>query len=303
MSFSISLFERIYSYLLLVRPFTLVAPFSGIICGASIASNGMPKPLIKVLFACISAALLNGSSNIINQVCDLEIDRINKPERPLPKGKLGRRECILICLIIWVTGAAISTAVGVLFTTLYVLASILMLSYSIPPFRTKRYGFLANLTIAVPRGVCLVVAGKAAVHGELSSLWNAEIWFAGGIFTLFLLGAATAKDFSDMRGDRKYGCSTLPCRFGVSKTIRIISPFFILPFLLLPIGEHYNILEGNPDVLLLVGIALAAVGMYTVIRMELIKEKLLDKDDRTSWIMMYVLLIGGHLAVAAAYVV
>ena len=45
------------------------------------------------------AAVLNAASNAINQIYDLEIDRINKPQRPLPSGRLTMREAWIFTLV------------------------------------------------------------------------------------------------------------------------------------------------------------------------------------------------------------
>ena len=55
---------------------------------------------------------------------------------------------------------------------------------------------------------------------------------------LFLVGAATTKDFSAMEGDRAGGCRTLPVRYGVKKAAWMIAPFFVFPWLLVPAGER-----------------------------------------------------------------
>ena len=79
-----------HPFLQLCRPYTLLAPGVGIVCGALLAwtqaenavSSGHRLLLIGI--AMLSAMVLNAASNIINEIYDLDIDRINKPERPLP---------------------------------------------------------------------------------------------------------------------------------------------------------------------------------------------------------------------------
>ena len=97
----------------------------------------------------------------------------------------------------------------------------------------RRLGVWANVTIAVPRGLLLKVAGWSMV----ASVFHLEPWYIGSIFMLFLLGASTTKDFSDMEGDAAAGCRTLPIRFGVERAAQMISPFFVVPWLLMPLGE------------------------------------------------------------------
>ena len=142
-------------------------------------------------------------------------------------------------------------------------------AYSAPAFgRTKANAFLANLTIAIPRGCLLKVAGWSMV----ASIASLEPWFIGLIFFLFLLGASSTKDFSDMKGDAAAGCRTLPIRFGVAPAARMIAPFFVLPWLLMPLGAWIPdprspgraILTGDPWLLTALGVVLALWGVYTV---------------------------------------
>src|SRR4029453_3271581 len=111
-------------------------------------------------------------------------------------------------------------------------AAAITVLYSVPPARTKRLGIWANVTIAIPRGVLLKVAGWSAVKTVIA----VEPWFIGSIFGLFLLGASTTKDFADMEGDARGGCRTLPIIYGVRRAAWMISPSFVLPFLMIAAG-------------------------------------------------------------------
>ena len=105
------------------------------------------------------------------------------------------------------------------------MATICTFIYSCPPLRTKQRGIWANVTIAIPRGVLLKVAGWSCVK----TIWGGEPWFIGAIFGLFLLGASTTKDFADMEGDARGGCRTLPLLYGVRRAAWMISPSFVKP--------------------------------------------------------------------------
>src|SRR5436190_10725116 len=89
-------------YLSLARPFTLLPPLLGIISGAVCAWGSAHNPdptravttslLLTVALGSICASFLNAANNSINQIYDLEIDRINKPNRPLVTGELSLRQ-------------------------------------------------------------------------------------------------------------------------------------------------------------------------------------------------------------------
>ncbi len=242
---------RLSAFADFARPFTLVAPALGMASGGMTAIGAAPREawswwlIIYPALGALMAAVLNAASNGLNQIFDLEIDRINKPKRPLPSGRLSLREA-------WLFTAATFAAAWVLAWLvapggrhecfwLVVVATLITSLYSVPPFRTKRLGIWANVTIAIPRGAMLKVAGWSSVK----TILGLEPWYIGAIFGLFLLGATTTKDFADMEGDRRGGCRTLPIQFGVRRAAWMISPSFVVPFLMIPAGAWAGILTGN----------------------------------------------------------
>ena len=163
--------------------------------------------------------------NALNQIYDLEIDVINKPRRPLPEGRLSVGQAWVFTWIMYAAAWLLAWLVAPGRPPRMLLdrgdrrRSITFL-YSAPPFRTKRLGIWANITIAIPRGVLLKVAGWSSVK----TIFGAEPWYIGAIFGLFLLGASTTKDFADMEGDARGGCRTLPIVYGVRRAAWMISP-------------------------------------------------------------------------------
>jgi len=189
---------------------------------------------------------------------------------------------------------------------IYCLGALASLVYSFPALgRTKRHWLAANLTIAITRGGLLKVAGWSFV----ASILHAEAWAIGGIFALFLLGATSTKDFSDMEGDREHGCVTLPIRFGVERAARIIAPFFVLPWLLVPLfawlpdpeDSSHALLTGNRTVLTLLGILLAVWGAWAARLLPRRSEDLARTENHPAWTHMYLLLMSAQVGFAVAY--
>jgi 4-hydroxybenzoate polyprenyltransferase len=286
-------------YIHLTRPFTLLAPTIGFLAGAAIATRGAPPAQAYVGAA--SAAILNAASNIINQYFDLEIDRINKPKRPLPAGRISIRAAWIFTIVLYLASFVTAALVNTQFLVIVLLTAFVTYAYSGPPFRTKRWGVLANLTIALPRGCLLMVAGWTAARPD--TMWTAEPWFIGMIFGLYVLGAATTKDFSDMEGDAKGGCRTLPIVYGVRRSAKIIAPFFVFPFLLMWAGSALGVLRGSSVVLTASGVALAAWGIYVAYLILRRPEELTLEANHVSWKHMYLMLVVGQIAFAVAYLV
>ena len=322
-------------YLALARPFTLLPPLLGIISGAICAFGSAHNPdpdyrltlsvILTVALGSACASFLNAASNALNQITDLEIDRINKPGRPLVTGEISLRSAWRMT-VFWYVLAMVPTWLVVVYPYtsfrekllaplayhecffIYLAGLLFTLIYSSPAFgRTKRFGIWANITIAIPRGCLLKVAGWSMV----AHIFSSEPWFIGIIFMLFLIGAASTKDFSDIEGDRAGGCQTLPIKYGVRKSAWIIAPFFVFPWLLIPLGTlirdpfapAHTILTGNGTVLSLLGIGLAIWGAYTAWLLVRRPDELTLTENHPSWRHMYLMMMAAQVGFAAAYMV
>ena len=245
------------------------------------------------------AALLNGASNALNQIYDLEIDRINKPHRYLPSGKITIKEAWTIAAALFIISLILAGLVNWQCFMIAAIATVMTYFYSAPPLRTKRLGIVANVTIAIPRGVLLKVCGWSTVK----TICKYEPWLIGLIFGLFLLGASSTKDFSDIKGDKANGCMTLPIKYGVRRAAWMIAGFFIFPFLLMPWGVTHGILTGNPRVLSIAGYGLSAWGLYVAALLVRKPDELKTSENHIAWKHMYWMMMVTQVIFAAAYLV
>jgi len=324
--------SRARLYFAFTRPFTLLPPTFGVVSGALTAFGSAHNPdparrfsasvLMMIALGSMTAALLNAASNVINQYHDLEIDRRNKPQRPLASGAISTAAGVRFAALLYVL-ALVPTWLVVVYpsTTLwekatappgdhqcffiYLAGLIFTLVYSDPAWgRSKRYGIWANLTIAVPRGCLLKVAGWSTV----GSVLLLEPWYIGSIFLLFLLGATSSKDFSDMEGDMAHGCLTLPIRLGVERAARFIAPFFCLPWLLIPLGAWLPdpfgagpVLTGDRTLLTRLGLALFGWGAWTARLILRDPAALARSENHPSWTHMYLMMMFAQIGFAIAY--
>jgi chlorophyll/bacteriochlorophyll a synthase len=289
------------------RPFTLVAPALGFASGAATAVGAYPRELWRPeligypLVGLTMAAVLNAASNALNQIYDLEIDAVNKPKRPLPSGRLTMREAWIFTVCAYAAALALAWFVEPAgrhqcFWIVAAGAAITVI-YSVPPFRTKRLGIWANLTIAIPRGVLLKVAGWSSVK----TIAGLEPWYIGAIFGLFLLGASTTKDFADMEGDARGGCRTLPIIYGVNRAAWMISPSFVVPFLMISAGAWAGILTGNVILLQTLAAVMTGYGIYVCYLMLRRPEDLAVEENHVSWAHMYRMMFVAQIGFAIAY--
>ena len=317
----------------LARPFTLLPPLLGILSGAVCAFGSAHNPdpsrritwpiVLTVVIGSLCASAMNAASNIVNQIADLEIDRLNKPDRPLVRGEVSigsawRGAAALYLLAILPTWLVVPYPYRSFAERMeapvhlhaaffiYLLGALATFVYSFPALgRSKRHWFWANFTIAVTRGGLLKVAGWSFIAPV--ALW--EPWAIGTVFALFLLGATSTKDFSDMAGDREHGVVTLPLRFGVARAARIMAPFFVLPWLLVPVFASLpdpdrtagSLLTGNRTLLTVLGFALAGWGAYAASLLLRNPDELARTENHPAWTHMYLLLMTAQVGFAIAY--
>ncbi|MCC7137829.1 MAG: UbiA family prenyltransferase [Planctomycetes bacterium] len=288
----------------LVRPFTMLAPAVGVLCGAGAAAarTGTRFDPGLVGLAIAAAVLANGASNAWNQAFDADIDRVNKPQRPVPSGRATVRGALRLGHLCAVGGLAVAALHALLVGHPAFLACVLVgvvatWAYSAPPLRTKARLWLANPTIALPRGFLVPVAG-----------WSVLAWpgtpepFALGLVPgLFVLGAATTKDFADVDGDRAHGCRTLPVVLGAERAARVVAPFLVAPFVLYPLLSLAGLLARPFVAWAAVGTLLGAGGAWTARALLADPRSLATERNHPAWRGMYLLMVANQLAVLAVY--
>ncbi|RLF49891.1 MAG: hypothetical protein DRN20_00900 [Thermoplasmata archaeon] len=226
------------AYLRLLRPFTLLPPFVVTVAGGMMAigyySLEISQYIIPIILTGLVMAMINGASNALNQVFDVDIDRINKPYRPIPRGDIGIRDALAFSLVLYAVCILSSLYISPRAFIFALMFASLTILYSVPPIRLKQRLWASNITIATARSYMLLLAGWCAVPA--ASIMAMPIWYVGVILFIFLVGASATKDFTDIEGDKAHGMKTLPAVYGAKRAVLLISPFFVLPYLLIPVG-------------------------------------------------------------------
>ncbi|MFW6149459.1 MAG: UbiA family prenyltransferase [Atribacterota bacterium] len=235
---------RFRGYLDLLRPFTLVAPFfvSMFIMFASLVYNSKfadyPNWWITIGQASLTLAFLNAASNALNQATDGEADIISKPYRPIPRGIVTKEEAQSIAYIFYLFALLRAVTINTWFGIFVFLIMIFTVTYSLPP-RMKRFLFINQIWIAVPRGFLGILASWSVFGDPLQK----EPLVIGTIAFLFFTGAMSTKDIVDSEADRRTGIRTLINTFGTKRAALISLPFMLLPFALVPFLVQKGILS------------------------------------------------------------
>ena len=216
--------RKLSAYSDLLRPVNCLIVFGSVFVAAFIA--GISRNLLTVLVAALSAALIAGGANGVNDFFDAPIDRLNKPWRPIPSGRLGKREAFIWSTSILVLGVAAAGIAGKWLLSISLGGAIAVFLYSL---RLKRTAFWGNLTVSLLCGLVFVYGG-VCVGKPKATLIPASLAF------LFHLGREIIKDAEDRQADASAGASTAPVRFGLKTALKTATAVYavLLVVLFLP---------------------------------------------------------------------
>jgi 4-hydroxybenzoate polyprenyltransferase and related prenyltransferases len=226
---------QVMSILQLVRPINLLlialtqifvkfALFSPLRAETTLSNFGFI--LLVVATLCIAAG-----GNIINDIYDVEIDRINKPNKVLVGKKVREKVANRWYIVLTVLGVGIgfylSNAIGRPgFAALFILISALLYLYA---SYLKGMLVVGNLLISVLVAVSLIIVGlfdllpAITIENQASQLSVFKIVLAYALFA-FLLNfiREIVKDIQDINGDKNGGVNTLPIAIGRKRTTTVV---------------------------------------------------------------------------------
>lgn len=178
----------------------------------------------------------------VNQIEDVEIDRINKPWLPIAAGDLtpgAARGIVTACAIV---PLSLALTQGPVELGAVAVALVVGWAYSCPPLRLKRYALPASLSIAFVR--TLVVNLGVWLHFAPGGV-SPAVWALTAFSLPYSLAIAILKDVPDVRGDRRFDIATFSVRLGAR-------PVFATGLALLTLAEVGMAIAGG---LLLDGVA------------------------------------------------
>ena len=146
----------------------------------------------------------------INQVADVNIDKINKPYLPIPSGELSIKQAKIIVYTSLFISLSLALFISPFLFAIIAIATSIGWAYSMPPFYLKQHHISAALAIAMVRGVLLNLGGflvfNYLIHHSLEIPQNLKI------LTLFIIVFSIViswfKDLPDIEGDAKYNIKT-----------------------------------------------------------------------------------------------
>ena len=249
---SAPLWYRVRALLQLLRPFNVALFMIGVAVGGLLVSGTeafQGSNLLRLALAALSTALVCGGGNVINDIFDLQIDRVNRPERPLPSGRVAPQEAKWL----WGATSVLGITLGLVLSPIHgILAGGAVLLLYIYSARLKRTMLLGNVSVALATALALVYGGLAVGPAGPALMIGAAFAF------LTTLAREITKDIEDVRGDATGKAQTLPLTYGINAAVFVTAIVLVvdvlitpLPFLFLNFGWLFLILVLCTDALLL----------------------------------------------------
>ena len=181
-----------------------------------------------------------GAANALNDVVDYEIDKINRPMRPLPSGFVKKRTALFISILLFSVGTLacleLSEAAKVIGIVIAMPFMVLYSKY------LKGMPLIGNMIVAFILGLSFLFCGAA--FNNMSPMWIPMILAFG-----LTLVRELVKDIADMEGDQSVGLKTFPITAGIEKSIQLsiflsacIGMGAFIPYLYGTYGIWYGIL-------------------------------------------------------------
>lgn len=249
----------------------ILRPINGVLGSLSVLIgilNTRINVSIEILMINISLGILTyffatGSSMAINDYYDIEIDKINRPKRPIPSGKLTLNQAKYIYIITVLLAIFISLFHSMFLDSKFLIVIIVMFFCFIGWFYAsigKKSGFPGNILVSfsLPIGF---------IYGAIltTSFIPIYIYFFALNCFFGLLAREIIKGCEDTEGDKNEGVKTLAIKFGIRK-----ATYISLVFTLIAIFSYIGIIFTpiiNPIFFLIFMIPCVAVLLYAIIKM------------------------------------
>lgn len=220
--------------------FLLPRPLNGLITALSVGIGALTADQLPawpaVVLAALSAALINGAGNAFNDLIDIDIDRVNRPLRPLPAGRLSPNAARMQSLLLALAGCALAFGLSPWHGSIALTVAALLAVYSIFLTNSLLWG---NVLVAL-------IGAIAFPYGALTAGGIGRSWIPALFAFLFHLGREIVKDIEDVAGDQIRGERTLPLAWGCARAGMLAALVYLLlvgltwlPVLIGPYGALY----------------------------------------------------------------
>lgn len=222
--------DRIKAFWKFSRPHTIIGTSLSVLglYAIAFANSSLDFSIAQVIQLLGSwIACLCGNIYIVglNQLEDVEIDRINKPHLPIAAGEFSRRQAQIIVGFTGILALLLAWLMGPFLLLMVCISLAIGTAYSLPPIRLKRFPFWAALCIFSVRGVVVNLGLFLHFNQKMQNpniiFVTPEVWALTLFVLVFTFAIAIFKDIPDLEGDRQYNITTFTIQMGAFAVFKL----------------------------------------------------------------------------------
>ena len=215
------------AYIELLKPITWFPPMWAFGCGVIASGQPLtPNWAAAVAGIALAGPLVCGTSQVVNDWFDRDVDRINEPDRPIPSGRVGVTAALWFAIGWTVLSLLVSWSLGPWVAGATIIGLALAWAYSAPPFRLKQNGWWGNSAVGLCYEGLPWFTAAAAMTGALPAR---ETIILALLYSLGAHGIMTLNDFKSIEGDRIMKLRSLPVQLGADGAARLACLVMALP--------------------------------------------------------------------------
>ncbi|TDP88929.1 geranylgeranylglycerol-phosphate geranylgeranyltransferase [Halanaerobium saccharolyticum] len=242
-------YKKIKGLIRLLRPELPFAAGISVIIGEIVSLGKLPS-LSELALGFMWGFFLSGAAMILNDYFDIEVDKVNSPDRPLASGLISSNTAVIFTIIISLLGLLVSFFINRAAVLLYIIFWIIGFLYN---WKFKEKGLVGNLFVSSSVAVTIILGAIV-----VSNPWNIGVIIFSMMLFVFDLGEEIAADAMDVEGDKKRNIKSIAILMGRKKALNISFSLFIIFILLsfLPVifdlfGISYFIIISLTNILIL----------------------------------------------------
>jgi geranylgeranylglycerol-phosphate geranylgeranyltransferase len=257
----------------IMRPINCFMGTLTILIGLLNTRTGIPfnNFLVNIILGVLTYFFLAGAGMVINDFYDYEIDKINRAQRPIPRGSITLTQAKLLYIIYLLIGISLSLFNVLIFSLNYfviIIALIFGLIGWLYAKWGKKSGFLGNIIVSISFSIGMI-------YGALLDSSSVPLYIYSFFFTslFLLLSREVIKGCEDIEGDKNEGVKTLAIRIGIKKSTIFAMIFAFLAILFYIFSLFLNII--NPFlyfIFMIFGTLIVASSIFLMFRSNISKK-------------------------------
>jgi geranylgeranylglycerol-phosphate geranylgeranyltransferase len=237
---------QLKNFIILTRPLNVAITFASVWISGAISRPFGEINVIILSVGALSAGIIAAFGNVHNDLCDIEVDKINRPDRLLPSGKITLRSANTFTNILVIAGNALGAVLGVIPMVITLTATFCLSLYN---RKLKMIPLWGNITVSGLTALAFIFGGIL--------VGNIGIALIPALFSLlFHFSREMVKDMEDISGDQVRPGNTFAGKYGREIAGKVTTGTLSALFLLVPLPYLFSLFSIRYFIISTIGVEL-----------------------------------------------